>query len=253
MEPMPRDTYDFTTLPLVEVFLRATPQESLDLGPQTLLALNAAFPNYEVTQSKNIEPPVGPRKIEITPNGIGWHFRPPAGAPEITLQGHVVAVRWVKSIQCPSYPRFTAMQSTLIKFLEALRVTQPFTPTGVNVVYVNFISALVEEANLIVERYLSDDLQIPWLKQFETFQNLSLAARMDSGIDYRLELQGATREEDVPISGFTLTNIAGRLLAPDQDRTIESIFGELNGVLREKFVRAVSANALIEWGYRGTL
>jgi len=245
---------DFGNLPLVETAIRASFKSGIDLGFSRITAihreLQGSFPLAEELKNYEAAPGIA-EQIELGPGQIhGVVFAGNKNGLRITLQRHVVVVRWVKQPigDSPIYPRYPLLRKTLWDVVARVKsVFAPdFLPAVVNMSYVNFIP--VENFASVLSDYFSQLVHVQALDGADQIMKVEFAWREQiTGIEVRFRLEKVS----VPINdktedGCRLTTIAGKHIF-DAHRTADEELDEVHARLQAFFRDALSERAKSEW------
>jgi len=247
---------DFGNLPLVEVALRASFSQPLEL---TFSRINEIFAKLKdifphVTEPQTIEAAPGvSSEMAIGPGRItGVAFSGDPSGRSVTLQSHVAVVRWLKQFigNPPEYPRFPVMRDALWSVIgaaqDAYRLEAIPIPV-VNMSYVNFIQ--VTDYSRVLEDYFSPLVRVGALARADEVRKVDLAWReADLDLRFRLEKVQATLGKET-LDGCRLTTVAGTHVPADGGDARESL-DLVHNRLQVFFRDVISDQAKKEWDLR---
>lgn len=241
---------DFEDLPLIEAAARITiAPVPLDISFNFLNELKSSLePDFrELLEPETFEQPPGMKSVTIRTKILGAVFGGHARGLKLTINPHLVAVRWVKQPvdKAPPYPRFPELSGTLWKAYDRIRAIQPHArPYVVNLVYQNLLQPVAAERVLM--DYFTEEVSAKAMNRGVPLE-LILSWREPTGMDVRFEL----RSVDAPQEGgrdrvYHLATAAGMFVG-EGTASLPDILTQLHDRLQFFFRDILSARAKAEW------
>lgn len=241
---------DFGSLPLVEVAVRITFSQPLELKFATINhvaeKLQRDFPTLAEPQVFEIPPGIS-AQVELGPGTLVGAIY--SGNPHgiiVTVQAQLVVARWLKQVQsnAPDYPRYPALRGALWQAIDALTEATNESPLPIavsNMSYVNFLTMSPSEP--VLATYFSELVHVRAVLHAQSLHKVEASWREPDDVDLRFMLEQVTAKDDV--EGFRLTTAAGQRLAAEaspRDR-----LDALHTRLQAFFHDVLSEHAKKEW------
>ncbi|MGH8520290.1 MAG: hypothetical protein ACREU9_02350 [Gammaproteobacteria bacterium] len=249
----PRVRLEFANLPLVEVAVRATFSQPLELKfaiiNRVAERLRPDFPILAEPERFELPPGVS-GQVEFGPGTlVGAIYSGNQHGIIITVQSQVIVARWLKQVQpsAPAYPRYSALRDALWQAFDALTdasngARPPIVVT--NMSYVNFWAMSPSEP--VLAKYFSELVHVRAAVNSQALHKLEASWRERDDVDLRFTLEQVTAKmEERDVEGFRLTTAAGQRLAASANPQEKLDF--LHDRLQIFFREVLSEHAKTEW------
>jgi len=243
----------FTNLPLVEVSVRFTLEETLPFGLPFIGELRDLLRGVHpaVEDAPFVLPPGSTMFLPTNIGQVGAvRF---VGGPEgliLHVQPDLVGIFWSIAstpLQYPLHQSLFRQMSTLLAEIRMATGMESVPVKSVNMTYAKLLPAPLGQAADVVERYYGNSLMVPHLHNVPQFHELNVSWRTEQNIDLRFHVQYASVQIGATqTAGYTISDSGGMLLNGQSPMGgLEIVHTELT----RYFVGSITKHAKKEWGF----